>query len=221
MAIVSTAKFSDTIEADRLDAEFFEPKDLEILNKLRQAGGSTLGEICDVLNGKTPTEYIADGDVPVVRSGDLSAPLIYPDCGRDFLRTQRSEKLVRLVTGDVLISSIGLGSIGKISLVMDAGDFVTVSEVTILRSRKYPSEVLFTYLTTEAGQRQILRQVTGATGQQHLLRSKVEMILVPPAPKRDIVDAIRASCARAWDLEKDVSKQHIKTHEIFANSLGL
>jgi hypothetical protein len=38
-----------------------------------------------------------------------------------------------------------MGSIGKISLVMDQGIFATVSEVTVLRSSDYPCEVLFTY----------------------------------------------------------------------------
>jgi type I restriction enzyme, S subunit len=166
-------------------------------------------------------EYVPNGQVPIVRSGDLVSSLIYPECRQDFLRAIVSPKLVYLKSGDVLISSIGMGSIGKISLVMDAGTFATVSEVTILRSKGYPPPVLFTYLTTRAGQRQINRQITGATGQQHLLKSKVEMILVPPAPPKTICNSIRESCNRAWDLEIATQNQHAKTHEIFAKTVGI
>ena len=221
MAIISNAKFSEAFEADRFDAEFFDPADLALIAQIQKAGGQLIGAVCDVLNGATPTEYIENGEIPIVRSGDLVAPLIYPDCGSDFLRAAKTPNMVFLEDGDVLISSIGMGSIGKISLVMDADKFATVSEVTVLRSKGYPPEVLFTYLTTMAGQRQINRQITGATGQQHLLKSKVEAILVPPEPTKSVCDAIRKSCKNAWALEKRTAAQHAKTHSIFADALGL
>lgn len=221
MAIISSANFSEAIEAGRLDAEFFDPDDLALIARLKADGGQALGSICDVLNGKTPEGYASDGEIPIVRSGDLVAPLIYPGCGVDFLRAPRTSKMVFLKTGDVLISSIGMGSIGKISLVMDSGSFATVSEVTVLRSKGYSPEVIFAYLTTNAGQRQINRQITGATGQQHLLKSKVATILLPTEPSKKVRDSIRTSCKRAWELEMEVAQQHAKTHSIFARALGL
>ena len=221
MAIVSSANFSEAVEADRLDAEFFDSDDLALIARLKVEGGQALGVICDVLNGKTPEGYAPDGEIPIVRSGDLVAPLIYPGCSVDFLRAPRTSKMVFLKAGDVLISSIGMGSIGKISLVMDSGNFATVSEVTVLRSKGYASEVIFAYLTTKAGQRQIYRQITGATGQQHLLKSKVATILVPPEPPKKVHDSIRESCKRAWELEMEVKRQHATTHSTFANALGL
>lgn len=221
MAIIGTARFCDIEEADRLDAEFFDPTDLALIERLRGTGGKPLGILCEVLNGRTPEYYSSDGAIPIVRSGDLASPLIYPGCACDFLRTDKAERLVYLMAGDVLISSIGMGSIGKISIVMDAGNFATVSEVTVLRSRGYPPEVIFAYLTTLAGQRQIIRQITGATGQQHLLRSKVETILLPPAPKKSQCEAIRESVNRTWKLEIETARQHSQTHRIFAKALGI
>jgi type I restriction enzyme S subunit len=221
MAVISKGLFSDAVVADRLDAEFFDPLDLILVKKMSEAGAKTLGDICHVFNGKTPTEYVDGGEIRIVRSGDLVSPLIYPGCADNFLTAQKSSKIVPLIAGDVLISSIGMGSIGKISLVMDASNFATVSEVTILRSKGYPPEVLFAYLTTDQGQRQINRQITGATGQQHLLKSKVQTILVPAAPKSAISEKIKESCARAWELEVAARAQHGKSHAIFAEAVGL
>jgi type I restriction enzyme M protein len=213
--------FDDALTADRLDAEFFDPVDLKLVKKMREEGAKALGDICKVFNGKTPTEYVDGGDVKIVRSGDLVSPLIYPGCADNFLTADRSPKIVPLFVGDVLISSIGMGSIGKISLVMDATDFATVSEVTVLQSKGYPPEVLFTYLTTRQGQRQINRQITGATGQQHLLKSKVQTILVPSAPKPKVCKEISESCVRAWELEVAARAQHEASHSIFAKAVGL
>jgi type I restriction enzyme, S subunit len=221
MAIISNGRFSDAVGAERLDAEFFDPADLAIIERLKMKGAQPLGLISTVLNGRTPEAYSPDGGIPIVRSGDLVSPLIYRDCGREFLYATRTPRMVFLKIGDVLISSIGMGSIGKISLVMDASNFATVSEVTILRSTGYPQEVLFAYLSTKAGQRQIQRQVTGATGQQHLLKSKVETILIPPAPDKSVCNAIRRSCRRAWELEIEAAKQHARTHAVFAKTIGL
>lgn len=221
MAVISKVRLLVAIAADRLDAEFFDPCDLALIKRLAEEGGQKLGEVCSVLNGRTPPDYFDDGEVPIVRSGDLVAPFIYPNNGRGFLRARSNPRLLTLKNGDVLVSSIGMGSIGKISLVMDAGDFATVSEVTVLRSKDYPPEVLFAYLTSPAGQRQINRQITGATGQQHLLKSKVETILVPAVPGKAAVNAIRSSCEKAWKLEIEAAAELKRAHSSFAKSLGI
>jgi type I restriction enzyme S subunit len=221
MAVISIGRLSGAQAESRFDAEFFDPADLALIKSLSQEGAQALGSICEVLNGRTPDDYFPDGDVPIVRSGDLVAPFIYPGCSHDFLRARSNPRLVPLQKGDVLVSSIGMGSIGKISLVMDAATFATVSEVTILRSKGYPPEVLFAYLTTEAGQRQILRQITGATGQQHLLKTKVETILVPKLPAKHIGEAVAAACQKAWALEKEAAAALETAHATFAKATGL
>jgi hypothetical protein len=139
VSIISNGKFSVALVAERLDAEFFDPADLALIKKLEKNGAEPLGTLCDVFNGKTPEIYVPNEEIPIVRSGNLVARLIYPDCGQDFLRAKKTSKTVFLRTGDVLISSIGMGSIGKISLVMNACNFATVSEVTVLRSKGVPT----------------------------------------------------------------------------------
>jgi type I restriction enzyme, S subunit len=221
MTVINIVSSKQVTAAERWDAEFFDPEDLHLIKRLEREGGQQLKAVCSVLNGKTPPGYVEEGGVPVVRSGDLVHPFIYPGVAEDFLLAPRGKNLVRVKTGDVLISSIGMGSIGKISLVLDAGSFVTVSEVTILRTKGYPAEILFAYLRTKSGQRQIARQITGATGQQHLLKSKVEMILVPPAPSKQVCDSIIRTCQSAWKLQVETAKEHRKIHQTLAGALSL
>lgn len=179
MAVWSTANIKEVLQCDRLDADYFKPADLKVLSRAKQLGGKPLGSICSILNGRTPAAYDEAASCAVVRSGHLVSELIYPGCGRSFLQTEPQNGLVLLKAGDILISSIGMGSIGKISLVIDPAGLCTVSEVTILRDASFHPAYLWAYLSSKDGQSQIEREVTGATGQQHLLKSKVSRILVP------------------------------------------
>ena len=148
MVVWSTALASHAINEDRLDADFYKPGDLAHLARALNRGGKPLGDICRVLNGRTPATYSEDGRLPVVRSGDLVNTLIYPGNGQPYLRTIPDPSYVSLQKGDVLISSIGMGSIGKVAIVTESADFVTVSEVTILRACPFAPEFLFSYLST-------------------------------------------------------------------------
>jgi type I restriction enzyme, S subunit len=219
MAIWSTVSFKATQEAERFDAEHFDPDDLTLIQKLLRHGGMRLGQVCEkILNGRTPSFYSDDGDDIVVRSGDLTAPLIYPSSNHDFLRTKHLRSVVRLKVGDVLISSIGMGSIGKVSLVMDARNLITVSEVTILRDSSVAPQFLFAYLRSEAGQRQINREITGATGQQHLLKNKVARIVIPP-PSDALCVELRLLLSQVWEEEKSVAARYAEAARIVLDAL--
>lgn len=224
MAVWSTVSFSDAQEAERIDAEHFDPHDLKFIKHLLNGGGVRLGDICGtILNGRTPT-YSDEGEDLVVRSGDLTSPLIYPTSNKDFLRTKHLPSAVNLQTGDVLISSIGMGSIGKVSLVMDAMGMITVSEVTVLRNSSIAPEFLFTYLRSEPGQRQINREITGATGQQHLLKDKVARIVIPPPPEK-ICKQLKTLILTLWEEEKSVASRYalaaqmVSTLGVFAGKI--
>lgn len=160
------------------------------------------------------------GNLTVVRSGDLIAPLIYPECEQPFLRAFSRPDRVHLAQGDVLISSIGMGSIGKISLVVEASNLITVSEVTILRNSEHAPEYLFAYLSSSTGQAQIEREITGATGQQHLLKSKVGNILVPDPPS-GIEQHLRELIATAYERQRSARAAYNEAYSLVEGALGL
>ena len=220
MAFWSEASFSYALRADRFDGDYFRPDDLEAIVRMQQQGATELASLCTILNGKTPNGYDEDGNLAVVRSGDLIAPLIYPDCEQSFLRVHPRPDRVPLVQGDVLISSIGMGSIGKISLVVEATNLITVSEVTILRNCDYAPEYLFAYLSGSTGQAQIGREITGATGQQHLLKSKVGNILVPDPPS-GIEQHLQELITTAYERQRSAKAAYEEAYSLVETTLGL
>ncbi len=163
------------VESGRLDAEFFRTKFDALRDKLgEQSELVSLGDIALVTNGKT-VPYDENGTVPIVRSGDLSDISSH----ENLLRAIPSEDIFFLKKGDVLISSIGFGSIGKVQVFDLDIPCGAVSEVTVIRTDKINPYFLCSYLRSVAGQLQFERWTTGATGQLHLYPRDVRLIFVP------------------------------------------
>jgi hypothetical protein len=102
--------FGEIISTDELGPVGFavyRPSVDEIKQKLEK--NFTLEDLNGrVFKGRS-VEYSEDGEVPIVRSGDL----IDIDDDARFLRAFSSEPIVYLRRGNVLISSIGFGSIAS------------------------------------------------------------------------------------------------------------
>lgn len=159
----------------RLDSEFYQPKYQILADALSSIGSESVGSWGKALKGKSVSEYIYEG-VPVIRSGDLT------DINNveKFKYASPEEDLFYLKRGDVLISSIGFGSIGKVQ-VFEGEDnaFATVSEVTVIRQNRVNPYYLQLFLQSVGGQLQIEKWITGATGQLHLYPRDVEKFLIP------------------------------------------
>lgn len=190
-----------------MDGEFFRPEHLTRERSIRRHNAEQIAALADITNGSTPSGYAEDGCIAFVRSGDLTTALIDGKRADRFLRATSENKAISLQRGDVLISSIGMGSIGKVSLVVDPKNLSTVAEVTIVRSKGIAPEFLWAYLSTSAGLGEIERRVTGATGQQHLNKREAERILVPTRIPNGFVDK----------LARDIAEAEIKSTESVAS----
>lgn len=175
MAQISILKLSEIQTKERMDSEYFSKDILKIISKIRKLENGELDELCLIKSGITP-QYSNSGNIKVIRSGDLNRNLFIDE--ENLLQTNE-EKLFFINDKDVLISSIGRGSIGKINIYDDKERLAIVSEINILRNFKINPYYLFVFLRTIFGQEQINREITGATGQLHLLKSNVKKILVP------------------------------------------
>jgi restriction endonuclease S subunit len=220
MVVWNIIQASVAVTEDRLDGDYFKPRDLEHIERASKAGGQSLGTLATILNGRTPPLYCDEGGVPVIRSGDLVTPLLFSGNGQSYLKTEDSTALLSLRKGDVLISSIGMGSIGKVGIVCEPAGSVTVSEVTVLRDFTFCPAYLFAYLSTPHGQAQIERQITGATGQQHLLKSKVAKIIIP-RPTDSLQEQLEVLVSRAATCLRLATSKYDDAEALLTNALGL
>ena len=169
-----TVPFKKTEEANRLDAEHFQPKYGRLVEFIKRRQHTTLGGLGKVLRGKNPSRYVEEG-IPVIRAIDLRNVL---DTSA-FLRCPPEKGLFYLRHGDILISSIGCGSIGKVATFVHPEHMVTVSEVSVIRQTKMVPFALQIFLQSPLGQLQLERKITGSTGQLHLYPRDIETVVVP------------------------------------------
>jgi len=178
MAQISIIKKSELEGAMRLDAEYYQPRYRNAVNAVHKYGSfCELSKIGKVLRGKNPTVY-SDSGIPVIRAIDLR------DITKteDFLYADPKEALFLLKKGDILISSIGEGSIGKVQVFQDTMKCATVSEVSVIRTTNYSPYALATFLKTSYGYLQLERRITGSTGQLHLYPKDIATVIVPLVP---------------------------------------
>lgn len=174
MALISVLGKKSLSENLRLDAEYYSKPLLSLLSSIERFQVKTVEELCSVESGVTP-KYSNEG-TEVIRSGDLSYDEFVNLDG--LLRTKETQTF-KVQQKDVLISSIGLGSIGKVCVYDEETERATVSEVLVLRKCKVNPFYLCAFLRGKFGQYQINREITGATGQLHLLKSNVKKIIIP------------------------------------------
>jgi len=191
-----TVPFKKTKDASRLDAEHFQPKYNRVVEFIERQEHITLGDLGRVLRGSNPSKYTDEG-IPVIRAIDLRNIL---DASA-FLRCPPEKGLFYLHIGDILISSIGWGSIGKVATFAHPENMVTVSEVSVIRQTEMVPFALQIFLQSPLGQLQLERKITGSTGQLHLYPRDIETVVVPrlayPLQQR-IADLI----AQSWEAQQ-------------------
>lgn len=165
----------------RLDAEYQHPMHAALFDHMsRRFGLTKLSALGQVTKGVT-VKYFDDGIVPIIRSGDLKDI----ESETHLLRSHTTEPIFYLKEGDVLISSIGFGSIGKVQIFDKEGKFGTVGEVTVIRQGTLNPYYVAAFLRSTAGQMQIDRHITGATGQLHLYPRDVASFWIPVLPETE------------------------------------
>jgi len=176
MAVWSTVNKSELEGTQRLDPEYYHPAFVRVVDAVQSyASSKRIEEIAKVLRGRNPTKYTESG-IPVIRAVDLRD---ITDC-ENILNSSDQENLFYLRYKDILVSSIGAGSIGKIQLFLETDKKVaTVSEVSVIRTKEYNPATLAAFLMSKYGNLQLERRITGSTGQLHLYPKDIGTVLTP------------------------------------------
>ena len=187
----------------RLDAEYYQAKYDELFSVIEQFDTTTIPDEFDVYKN-FGTGY-ADGisDVGVIKTKQLTNDSINCDGVESFLDNETciKNKSTYLINGDVVFASMGVGSLGKVSLFTYGGDkrFVTDSTLRIYRSKptsNVKAEVLCVFLQSKVGQELIYRYIVGSTGIINIYDTDIAKIPIPvldSAVQEQITDKVQES----------------------------
>lgn len=177
----SVKNYSDVKDANRFDAEYFQPKYDEIINILTKNGYTRLIDNFDIVRN-SGLEYHEDGKFGVIKTKQIKDKFI------DFnveSKTNLYEDNVIVKNKDVIFASMGVGSLGKANIYYNFENnnkFVIDSTLKIFRKKINGSispELLETYLHTQIAQELIYQNVVGSSGIISVYESYLQELPIP------------------------------------------
>lgn len=161
--------------------------------------------------GRKPSEEALEG-IPILKVRNITGQGINLDTeyapDTETTRTECARALVR--RGDVLITSTGEGTIGRVDLYPYEEPAIVDGHISICRLKPgIDLGYLVEFLRGEYGQIQMLRYVSGSTGQTELLIDHVRSLRVPVpslAVQEEVVGRMRSAREAVRELSAEADR---------------
>ena len=147
---------SEVTDADRVDADFFQPKYKEILEKLKGVQTDALKNYFQILRSKS-FGYHDEGKVGVIKTKQVGKQFLDFEV-EDYttMNVVQKDSLPTIENLDVIFASMGVGSLGKTNIFYNfetSGNFTIDSTLRIFRTKNKNllPEVLTVYFSSWVG----------------------------------------------------------------------
>jgi len=220
--------FNDEIEG-RLDFKFNHPNYHELFEKLKTIETKHLYDILlePIIKGVQP-QYDEDENVMVIKTVDMKNRFIdYENTLKTSNEFYKSNPTGHLKLNDIIIASIGVGSVGKIDIydISDPAIFDGIN-LNVLRidTEQYDPYFLMYFLRSLYGQEQIDKVIAGSTGMIYISPDYINNLIIPDLKKplqEEIVKKIRPLESQAFRLENEVNVIINKALEVFLKELQI
>lgn len=216
----------DNLGVERLDSQFYHDEFLENERKILESGCDirTISEISFKVNqGPNPVfEENMDG-VPCLKTRNLYDDQInFDGCNYVSMNEYQKYKKFKIEYGDLLISILGEGSIGKCNIYVSNRTAIFNRPLALLKVKK--SEVdefyLSVYLRSSYGKKFLERGISGSSGQKVLGMDYIKKILVP-IPSTEIQKYIGDKVRKAEELKEEASQLKKEMEDIITTQLKL
>jgi len=225
MAICNVIQRSQLEGSLRIEAEFYKPEDLSIVDKLRSLRSKEFNYYCVFVKkgifDLPPTNY-SDVGIPLIRTteiksliADLSSVVRIP------LSVHNNNIKTQLEAGDIVFTKIG-ANIGDVSILPSSEKFYNFSQnvagAKINHNRVHP-QYLACFFSTRYGKSQIKR-IQMLSGQGKLELIDIKKLLVPPA-----TDSLQKKIAELYDAAENSllnsKRLYTQAEQLLLSELGL
>lgn len=221
MATYSIINFSQ-IKSDRLDAEFFKAEYVERNEFLKKTGNiSTLGRLFKHIQRGSQPEYNENGTIKVLRSVNVGF-LSFNETRQEYVTENflnKSEKgTVR--KNDILITSTGVGTLGRTSIWHYNDLAVCDGHITILRNGNISPYLISAFLNSKYGLYQFDKHYRGSSGQIEIYPLDLSKFLIPDI-LFDYSEEIENMIKTAFELEEDSKQLYLEAKSKMNHELDL
>jgi type I restriction enzyme S subunit len=221
---------SEVPESNRINFTFHDPK-TRFIDQLNKYSTIPLEDVCVSLNRGEQPEYDPEGDALVIKTVDLKNAFIdYENCLRvshDFYANNPSAQIGK---GNVLVSSTGYMSLGKVDIFDQNYRAIADGHVSILRLKDgYDPYFLTYFLRSDFGKMQFEKWWTGSSGQIELQRDDLASFRIPDNNERtgiplkrqqEIATKITRSLKEIEQLENDRKHLIMEARHKFEGFIG-
>ncbi len=196
--------YSDTEQAGRIDADYFQPKYEEIDKVLIKLNGKPIGsyEFLDITTGHYCPNYVSSNEGrPYLRGTDLAVGSVAME-NLFYIRPKDQIQSKQAQEGDVVVTRVG--TIGLSARIPEECDGGTISDnlirVRILDKQKIDSYYLSCFLGSKIGKSLMLRNARGSV-QQRLNQETFKEIMLP-IPEMEVQSKIKHKIIESFNLRK-------------------
>ena len=210
----------------RISSRFHNPITQELTTVLRGKPTIQIRDITteSVQRGKQPKND-PEGVIFAIKTAQLKNGYFdFENCDLVSTNFYESSNRGKVQFGDILISSTGKVSLGKIDIVDFEDEGIVDGHVSIIRidQEKYNGLFLTYFLRSLLGTFQIERDYTGATNQIELYRDEIESFEIPDISideQERLSQRIKNALDKQRDLEKEIKEQQSKINEIIEEAI--
>ena len=185
--------FSEVVNGGRIDAEYYNPHTISLVNTTKEFNGIKLGESFVVGNGypwKSSEFKVSNNGFPVVRIRDIRPGIIknneISSLSKKYAESQSAPKAKN---SDIVIGMDGIKYFYAGLIVDECYVNQRVAHITPKTTAKVSSEYLMFIINEKIGQAQLLREMTIANTVGHITNSSIRNLLIP-FPSQEIHDQI-------------------------------
>lgn len=222
---LSIRNFRETIENDRVDAEYFGPEYIQSDRFLKTKTCKTLGTITHISDGNhlsIAENFLDKPGIRYLRGQDLSTEMVLSDRNIVYIDEVIFRQLKRshIFKNDILITIVGANT-GLVGLVYAPPDKLVAScKLGIVRPQKgILSGYLYALLTSQYGQNQILRSIRGG-GQTGLILPDIRKLSIARF-EDTFEDYIHQIVYQGHELIEQAENIYCEAEKILLSELGL
>jgi len=228
VAVWSIIHTSEIDIKDRFDAEYFQPKFLEVAMKVHEDDWPTLGEICNVTASAfypAATELYSRGEIPFIRCVDtINYPVIsdiqtdkFKRLPQDFLSSHKNLKTMR--NGDVVITKVGTPCYASV-IDTSLGKVVLSRTVLGLKNIRIDPHYLVAFLRSKYGFYQLMRERELIIQLQLTLERVKRIKVFIPRNKRHVINISNRLKEHCSYLRHSMMKYN-RAKQMLLNELGV
>jgi len=224
MAQISVVKKSELEGALRLDAEYYQPKYLQLNRSLMTwKGGNVkrLSAIGTVEYGFMPMEdYVSpDEGEPLIRVTNILGNLLVDMNDVKFIRKGLASSRKRVKHGDILVVQCG-DTTGKVAFISNELDNLVFPSFCLrVRTQELVPEYIAAFLNSRLGQLQIMRGITYATVRPNTTKPNIQNILVP-IPPEDVQHQVATVASSAFAETTQTKVLYLQAEQLLLDEIG-